>query len=343
MSTVRSKWETSIKEVFPYFKTDEENESVVKLLQLWIARDPRFETVCADKNYSLNKGLMLHGNYGTGKTKLMQIVQRTIFLLRTEYQFKRFNMRELCQQYQIEGASSLKPENRHWFVDEFGLTEREPCNSYGNKVVIGDEVIGVRYDRFQSGYLTHLTTNLTYQQISDFYNARTVSRLHEMCNFIPLDGTDRRLTAKPQPMPKPVENKIDKKQVLRDWWQMIIREHARYKAGIPLMIIGSFNQFSHFEESGLIKLTVAEKFEWIEKAKLATAERIVDEKAVALTNRPEYKRMKSIREAIEAGALNIEQENEMKTLAIKMIIQEFYDSKTEEDFKVLINAVIERI
>lgn len=292
MTTVKSKWETSIKEIFPSFKVDAENENVIKLILLYIARDERFETAVKDKNYSLHKGICLHGNYGTGKTKIMHLVQRTLYYLQSEIHFKRFNMRELCQQYQTEGASALSPDNKNWFVDEFGLIERENANSFGNKLVVGDELIGVRYDRFQSGYITHLTTNLTYQQMNDFYNPRTISRLHEMCNFIPLDGTDRRLTAKPGPPVKhEYEKAIDKRQVKIDWWNMIIREHAAYKAGGHLLIVGAFGQFKSFEDAALILMNKAEKEGWIEKAKQVIAAKKIEDTELKASNKKEYNRI----------------------------------------------------
>lgn len=342
MTTVKSKWTSACNEIFPGFKIDSENEHVIKMLQLYIARDERFETVIKDKNYSLNKGILLHGNYGTGKTILFRIMQRAVYFLQLEIQFKRFNMRELCQQYQSEGAKALMPENRHWFVDEFGIIEREQCNSFGNKIVVGDELIGVRYDRFQSGFMTHLTTNLTYQQINDFYNPRTISRLHEMCNFIPLDGTDRRLTAKPQAPVKVIhERPVDRKQVDRDWWAMIKREQAAYKNGGTLMVLGPLRQFTAFENAGLVLLSKEEKLAYIDRAKGTIQQQ--NEDRLKYTNRKEYKKVKSLKDALANNALNLEQENDLKTLAVNMAIQDFYDSKTIEEFTQLIDSVIEKI
>ena len=168
LNTVKSKWTLACNEVYPYFATDAENEDVITLLLLYIARDERFETAIPDKNYSLDKGLLLHGKPGTGKTILIRIMQRTLYYLRSEIQFKRLNMREICQDYQASGPAILMPENKHWFVDEFGLTQRELAQNYGNKIIVGDELIGIRYDLFQRGYMLHLTTNLTEQQMIDF-------------------------------------------------------------------------------------------------------------------------------------------------------------------------------
>lgn len=356
LTTVNSKWETSIKEIFPHFKVDEDNDGTIKMIKLWLLRDERFETLHPEKNYCLNKGIILHGNYGTGKTKLMQVVQRTAYLLQSPLQFKRFNMRELCQKYQSEGGTVLNPDNKHWFVDEFGLVKeddpRERVNSYGNKVLLGDELIGVRYDRFQMGFLTHMTTNLTYQQMNDYYSPRTISRLHEMCNFLPLDGKDRRLTAKPQPPVQPTyERKIDKKKAAQDWWEMIKREQVAYKNGGCITIIGALTQFRMFEDAGLIIMTKAVKMDWIAKAKKlikgkkeeANEQAEKERQRLTPVDMLQFKKIKVLREAMEKGLLTGDQENEIRSLAAGMAMQDFYNSKTEEEFGKLIDAIIEKI
>lgn len=344
MTTVKSRWASSCKTLFPAFKEDAENKEAIKMVMLWMARDERFEQL--KETFSLNKGILLLGSYGGGKTLLMELVQRTLYLLRSEYMFKRQNMRELCQKYQAAGSTALQPENRHLFVDEFGLLgnsdERERVNSYGNKIVVGDELIGIRYDLFRAGHLTHLTTNLTYNQISEYYSPRTVSRLHEMFNFIPLTGTDRRLTAKPQPRVQEEENTVDKKEVARQWWRMIIREHAAYKNSGKLLVMGAISQIKFFEEAGLLVLSTKEKLQWIEKAKLAIATENVEAK-LKYQNKAIYNRIVSLKDAIAKNSFNLEQDTEVKSKAIQMLIADFYSSKTEEEFQLLVNGIIERI
>lgn len=332
LATVQSRWKSAIEQIFPGFKADAENEQVIKLIQLYISRDIRFETAVKDKTYSLHKGLLLHGNYGTGKTKLMQIVQRCLYLMQSDIMFRRFNMRELCQQYQSEGASALSPDNRHWFVDEFGLTERESANSYGNKIIVGDELIGVRYDRFQAGYMTHLTTNLTYQQMNDFYNPRTISRLHEMCNFIPLDGSDRRLTAKPAP----VINK-ERKPLLTEseaeyaWKQTILNRFKAFKAtGILHLEFPSY-VLKWFEEKKIIKISNTQKEEIFEQAKVRVAEQ---KRMVRLNPKSKYELNKASAfiKRFEEDLLTQDDKQEVKTEAAFLIMKGYFESIKELNF-----------
>ncbi len=334
LNTVKSKWALACKEVYPYFKTDAENEDAIKLLLLYIARDERFETAMPDRNYSLGKGLLLNGRPGTGKTVLLRIVQRTLYYLRSDIQFKRLNMREICQDYQASGPAILMPEQKHWFVDEFGLTTREQVQSYGNKIIVGDELVGIRYDLFQRGYMLHLTTNLTEQQMIDFYNERTVSRLHEMCNFIPLDGNDRRPAAKPIPVTRLEKKHVDRKKIYHEWWQMILRQFKVYKESTNLDIKGPLQQFRIFEDAGLLIMDAKAKEKFVTAAK----KQIKDTKPPI--NRPEAIALKLMKLAIDDDRLNEAQDSQVKALAAKLALQNFYDGKTETEFNKLIQQII---
>ena len=75
--------------------------------------------------------------------------------------------------------------------DDFG--SESPVVHFGNKIDVMGEVIQDRYDHFiGTGMKTYLTSNLSEEEITDEYGARVSSRLREMCNFITLEGYDRR-------------------------------------------------------------------------------------------------------------------------------------------------------
>lgn len=139
---------------------------------------------------------------------------------------------------------------------------------------------------------------------------------------------------------KEYSSPVDKKKVSIEWWEMIKREHAAFKNGGKLYLRGAFNQFKLFEQAGIIKLSNAEKNDWIEKAKLAVSKSRVDERLLKATNRMEYKRIISIREAIGKNELSSTQENEIKSLAIQMVIEEYYLSKSVEEFEKIVDGVV---
>lgn len=329
-------WTRTAVQIYPSFRVDKENRDVIRLIQFYLARDERFEKANAD--YSLNKGILLMGNYGTGKTLMMQILQRCFLTIGSDMNFKRKNMQDLCSRYQNEGAKAFFNEYCHWFIDEMGITSREIISHYGNWVNIGDEIIGGRYNLFQHGYVTHITTNLNIEGLKSFYDGRTFSRINEMCNIIPLAGTDRRFGAKPSPpiSPHAEEKKHDPEKAHEDWWQMIIRQHATYKKTGQIDIYGELRQWKSFEEAGIVKLSSEEK-----NALIARAKAEICEEPLPL-ERENRSKSKSLRESIITGVFSSEQQDVVRARAVRIAIRNLYDSHSEESFRDAVNEVLRK-
>jgi len=148
-----------------------DNENVVKLLCLYFSDDKRFEY----KGYSLEKGILLAGGIGCGKTTLMR------FFSQNEKQ--RYMVRSvgyMAKKFAESGFESLNEYSEHAYCfDDLG-TEKE-IKHFGNETNIMQEIIMQRYER---KLMTHITTNLIASDIKEFYGDRAASRLREMCNII---------------------------------------------------------------------------------------------------------------------------------------------------------------
>lgn len=185
---------------------DKSNFLIHKLLCLYFSNDADFVNVGIHleiKNPSLDKGIFLGGVIGVGKTMMMKLFsrnQRQVFAVRTA--------KSISDTFQSEGEASLQqflvspqlPSNdaSNFFQSKMGLCiddigTEELKNHYGNrKNVIGD-LIELRYANGNTGTLLHLTTNLTMDQVKEFYGDRVGSRLRETMNVIELKGKDRRV------------------------------------------------------------------------------------------------------------------------------------------------------
>lgn len=187
------------------FKFDNINEPIFMLLCLYFSNDNTFVEYAEHlgmENASLDKGLLLGGMIGVGKTWLMRLFsknQRQVFAMKTA--------KSIADTFQSDGEESIKaliecpklPINdaQNFFhthiglcVDDIGTEELK--NHYGNrKNVIGD-LIELRYSAGNIGSKLHVTTNLTMSQVKDFYGDRVGSRLRETMNIIELKGEDRR-------------------------------------------------------------------------------------------------------------------------------------------------------
>lgn len=150
-----------------------------------------------DNNPQMKWSLMLYGTTGTGKTCIMQSVQRTLV------QLYRNDTSSSAPRLVYVKASALgemlKDEKERYkscqnatvlFIDDLGFGgEEEMVNDYGSKRYPIEEVIEHRYDR---KLMTICTSNLTKQEFEKHYGIKIYSRFCEMFAFVPMNGKDMR-------------------------------------------------------------------------------------------------------------------------------------------------------
>jgi DNA replication protein DnaC len=195
------------KQIFPEkgFTVDQGNRLVYDLLCYYFSRDETFVSIAQNagvQNPSMDKGIMLAGVFGTGKTtvmKLFQKNQRQVYFMRSakqladEYQANGVEAAEIYQNKFKnavgDGAMFFQPFSA-LCIDDIGSEDVK--KHFGNeRNVIGD-IIENRYSRGNVGIWLHATTNLTGDQIEQYYGGRVRSRMREIFNFIELGGGDRR-------------------------------------------------------------------------------------------------------------------------------------------------------
>jgi predicted ATPase len=196
------------KEIFPKetpFVLDHNNNFLFDLLCYYFSEDERFLAMAEAAGVSspsLGKGIMLAGNFGVGKTWLMKLFmknQRQTFFMR--------NAKQIADEYEkdgVEAASRYESRFKNPVNDRSVLLQpfsglciddigaEDPKKHYGNsRNVIGD-LIELRYSKGEVGVWLHATTNLTGDQIEQYYGGRVRSRMREIFNFFELAGNDRR-------------------------------------------------------------------------------------------------------------------------------------------------------
>ena len=83
-------------------------------------------------------------------------------------------------------AQAFEPKT--FCFDDLGL--ENVMNYYGNHCSVMAEILLSRYDLFHSfGMITHLTTNLTSNEIETMYGTRVRSRCREMFNLVSFEKT----------------------------------------------------------------------------------------------------------------------------------------------------------
>lgn len=172
-----------------HFKILETDYPIVYKLIAYFLKD---EPTCFQYGINLNKGILLTGPIGCGKTSLMNLMK---YLTATEHKFFVKPCRDISFEfiqdgYQIIHKYSIgklyQSEPRTYCFDDLG-TENN-LKYFGNECNVMAEILLSRYDLFISKkLLTHITTNLSATEIEKHYGNRVRSRLRQMVNLIAYD------------------------------------------------------------------------------------------------------------------------------------------------------------
>lgn len=177
------------------FEFNKENKVVVELVCQYLNKEIAFEK----NGRSLDKGLWICGNFGSGKTIIMETylaMKRKMNANITMNSCNDMNMYFLeidkftNKQKRYDGISKFanKYDKSERIFDDLG-EEEITLNDYGNKVCIMAYILGERYKGSSEGAITHVTTNLTNDMISEDYGGRIESRVMSMFNLIKLGAS----------------------------------------------------------------------------------------------------------------------------------------------------------
>lgn len=182
------------------FQVDETNHDVIKALCKYFTNDPGFEKM--DPNWKLNKGILLYGNVGTGKTTIMNLFNRN-----KKACYSVISCRLIADKFASMGSEVLhtyaNPLNVPYSTRTFFQTRIGVCfddlgterlgKKYGETANVMEQILLNRYDRLEKEWhMVHITTNLSADEIEQYYGTRVKSRMREMFNIITLNGEDRR-------------------------------------------------------------------------------------------------------------------------------------------------------
>ena len=186
------------------FQNDEGAINNLKTLFFYFLKDNQFfkcENLRADISIpSFNKGLLIIGGYGLGKTDYFKVFER-IFKSYPHLRFKFYTSKALVHLYEIcqtplDKQSFFKDtERRIMFIDD--ISSERVASNYGH-IDIVDEVIINRYDNKLRTYAScNYTSNdncakQTLEALGLRYGGRMYDRFHEMFNIIEFKGTSYR-------------------------------------------------------------------------------------------------------------------------------------------------------
>ncbi len=184
-----------------YQFTDEINQ-VLRTFLLYFSgqkENANKATLNAENIISLNKGLMLTGGVGVGKSLIFEVfkIYTTQVLHKNGFQYHLAS--NIIDQLNIEGKvyyhqfnenrqdeNTLKPIT--CYIDDIA-SKNEMVKHYGTEYNAIQELISIRYNVFtRYRKLTHLSSNIFPKQLKDIYGVRIIDRMREMFNIIELKG-----------------------------------------------------------------------------------------------------------------------------------------------------------
>jgi energy-coupling factor transporter ATP-binding protein EcfA2 len=171
------------------FQLHEDDKHVIYLLLCYFLRD---DIAATQLEINLEKGILLTGPVGCGKTTLMNLMR---YVTSADQRFIMKSCRDISFEFIEDGfevihkysRGALYQYNRKTYCfDDLG-TEGS-LKYYGNECNTIAEILLTRYDLFISQKLiTHVTTNLAAGEIEEVYGNRIRSRMREMFNLIAFD------------------------------------------------------------------------------------------------------------------------------------------------------------
>lgn len=186
--------ETKGKEMYgSQFKIIETDHLVMHKLIAYFLRD---EATCMQYNIDLNKGILLSGPIGCGKTSIMNIMKMATA---SENKFILKPCRDISFEFIQDGYDVIhryskgrlyQSEPKTYCFDDLGLENN--LKYFGNECNVMAEIMLCRYDLFISKSIkTHITTNLSANEIETNYGNRVRSRMRSMLNLIAYDKTTK--------------------------------------------------------------------------------------------------------------------------------------------------------
>lgn len=171
------------------FTIDPKDIPVIYKLLIYAIRDHRS---ALKLGIDLNKGIMLSGPIGCGKTSLMHLIKPFLY---SKYDYKMVTTRYVSFEFAKSGYDSLTqytlkaPQQKRltaYCFDDLGVEKQ--IKHFGNDCNVMAEILISRYEHFiENNTITHITTNLSASEIENAYGNRVRSRLRQMFNLIAFD------------------------------------------------------------------------------------------------------------------------------------------------------------
>jgi DNA replication protein DnaC len=163
------------------FKLFEEDKAIIQQLYL-------YATCNKNCQYDLNKGLLLMGTFGNGKSLLLRALSMIFNQDNFSKRVKIMSAESYIDELRQNSLFASEMRKRPLLIDDAG---KEPMEIvlYGERIKPISSLLAKRYDH---GGFTFMTSNYGAESLTKHYGAHIGDRLNEMFNLIVKEGQSRR-------------------------------------------------------------------------------------------------------------------------------------------------------
>jgi len=174
------------------FKIYEEDKDILLKLCSYFIKD---KVNCKAYGIDLEKGILLSGPVGCGKTSLMKLLRYIVPLQRP---YEMIPCRNVVFGFNCIGFKTIEDygNTKFFCFDDLGI--EAAGRFYGKDLNVMGEILISRYDLYKQtkhNLKTHVTTNLNAEELEKLYGDRVRSRMRELFNLIAFDerAVDKRV------------------------------------------------------------------------------------------------------------------------------------------------------
>ena len=170
------------------FKIYDEDKSILLKLCSYFIKD---KENCETYGIDIEKGILLSGPVGCGKTSLMKLLRHIVPMQRP---YEMIPCRNVTFSFNHLGFKTVEEygNTKFYCFDDLGV---EPAGRfYGKDLNVMGEVLLSRYELYldtKHKIKTHATTNLNAEELEERYGNRVRSRMRELFNLIAFETKAR--------------------------------------------------------------------------------------------------------------------------------------------------------